>query len=371
MFLFFYIILCYCMVFNLIVFKMKQFCLSAFLLLAAFPSLGQQIEFSTNAPRIGDVLVKHATDFFVSAGDGQQALWDFSNVRPTGRKERTLFFIDRDSILCSADSKEVNRFSLTRDSLLLLGSESSRVYMEYTKPQLRMLYPLSYGYHAESPYEARGIYCKKDIIRQEGTVILEVDGEGSVINARGDTLNHVVKVHTIHTGSISMHSPMDSLAGDSARMKHQVTDRNQWFVRGYRYPLYETCSTTYYDGLEQVSNIRSAYVYMPEEQQYAPDEVNEEILDSLQNENKADEAFVVYNFSKTGQQVSLEVVPKNDVCITTFLYSSRAMVYGRRTQTVPAGVSHRTEYNISSLPRGEYVLYVNVNGKVISEKFTR
>lgn len=350
---------------------MKKLFLFFYCMLSVFPSLGQQVDFTRNSPRIGDVIVKQCTDFFVSVCDGQQALWDFSNILTTGKKEQTIFFLSKDSVLCSASSRGVIRFSLSEDSLLMLGYESPLIYMDYSKPQLQTIFPLSYGSRAERTYEGSGIYCKKDLIRQRGVVIQEVDGEGSIINAQGDTLNNVVKVHTILTSSLCMFSPIDTLSMDSMRTRHEVIDRNQWFVLGYRYPLYETSTTTYYDGLEQISNIKQAYVYNPEEQGNAPDKVNDDILERMQDGNNVDDVLIEYNFSKTDYLVTLDIIPQYDVTITTFLYSSRAMVYGKRSQMVSAGQSHQIMYDISSLPRGEYVLYVNVNGQVISEKFTK
>ena len=89
---------------------------------------------------------------------------------------------------------------------------------------------------------------------------MEADAEGKIINCEGDTLNNVIRVHTTRLNSISMHTLSDTLLADTSHIKLEIEERYEWYVKGYRYPMYETTSICFYDNMTPVSYIHKAYL---------------------------------------------------------------------------------------------------------------
>lgn len=329
---------------------------------------GQAIEYRTNAPRIGDVIKKKQVEFFNSGNEGKDVVWDFSGLKSTGEKEQTEFLLDKDSVLCSVDSKMICRYYLTEDTLQLMGYENRLNKMVYTDPIILLTYPYAYGHNMTNVYDGTGMYCQRQVVKHRGTLIVEADAEGCIIDAEGDTLKNVVRVHSIRTSSLCMYAPTDTLFEDSSHIKQEIQETNQWYVRGYRYPMYETTSTAYYDNMEPVSCILSAYMYSPEEQSNAEDMENDQILEDIEREKAMEQDIIHYNVSNTGTSIVLGYSLDADANVSTLVCNSRGMVYGRKNAHQAAGTDYQMAFDTTSLPKGDYVIYINVNGKVYNEK---
>lgn len=333
-------------------------------------SYGQTISYATNAPRCGDVIMKKPLAFFSSSNEGQGVLWNFSDIVADGNeKEKTEYYYDEDSVLCGLDSRMVQKLQLSDDSLKLVGYETNLEKMDYTEPLVMLAYPFSYGYTIDNNYEGIGTYCQTLVMKNSGSQFVEADAEGRIVTAEGDTLNHVIRLHTIRTSSVGIYSKEDTLFSDTTFIKQEIKEINQWFVRGYRYPLYETFSTAYYDHMDHVSTILSAYMYSTDEQDVLEDEVNEEIQKEIEMENLATKDIIHYVISNDGSRLSLDYSLDVDASINALICNVRGMVYGRRSNHYPAGSGYNMSFDISSLPKDQYVLYLNVNGKVYNEKF--
>lgn len=332
-------------------------------------SYGQTISYATNAPRRGDVIMKETIDFFSTSNKGNGVLWDFSDIAVAGNKEKMEYYWDEDSILCSLDSRMVQKFQLSDDTLKLVGYETTLEKMDYTEPLVMVTYPFSYGCTIDNNYEGVGSYCQSLVMKNTGSQFVEVDAEGRLVTAEGDTLDHVIRLHTIRTSSVGMYSQDDTLFVDTTFIKQEISEQNQWFVRGYRYPLYETSSTAYYDHRELVSAIQSAYMYSTDEQDVLEDEINEEIKKEIEKEIQAAKDIIHYSVSNNGLQLSLEYSLDDDANINVLICNVRGMVYGRKSECHSAGSGYDMSFDISSLPKDQYILYLNVNGKVYNVKY--
>ena len=205
-------------------------------------------------------------------------------------------------------------------------------------------------------------------MKSSGSQFVEADAEGRVVTVEGDTLNHVIRLHTIRTSSVGMYSMEDTLFSDTTFIKQEIKEINQWFVRGYRYPLYETTSTAYYDHMELVSTILSAYIYSMDEQCVLEDEVNEEIQKEIEKENQAVKDIFHYEIFNDGSRLSIDYSIDVDASVNVLICNVRGMVYGRRSDHNIAGSGYNMSFDISSMPKDKYILYLNVNGKVYNEK---
>lgn len=348
---------------------MKRLLMIALCSFAIISIYGQSIGYITNAPRCGDVLQRRQVGFFDSGNGGNNVVWDFRDIDTDGEIEQTEFYYGADSLLQSANSSIICRYHLTSDSLMLTGYESPLEYMEYTIPIPLVAYPYSYGYTMTNNYEGRGTYCQQQNIRRRGTLIVEADAAGAIIAAEGDTLRNAIRLHAIRTSSVCMYAQSDTLFADSTNMKQEIQETNQWYVPGYRYPLYETVSTSYYDDMTPVSCIQTAYLYSPEEQGQLDDEENRKILEDIEKEHVAEADIIHYHVSNNGTTLELDYSLDAEANINAIVCNSLGMVYGRQKAHQAEGTDYRLSFDITSLPRGEYVLYINVNDKVYNEKF--
>ena len=348
----------------------KTFCLLVGMTMALYTH-GQTIGHETNAPRCGDSYTLRQLDYFSPGNEGKDVVWDFSELKSTGRKVQKEYFLSTDSVLSCVDGESLSRYSLTDDTLYCLGYDTRLKHMDYTQPMTMMTYPFSYGYSITNPYGGTGDYCKRLILKNGGTLMVEADAEGVIINQEGDTLKNVLRVHTTRLNSVSMHALSDTLMSDTSRMKQEIEERYAWYVRGYRYPMYETSSICFYDNMTPVYCIQKAKHYCADDMSEMSDSINEEILATDSIANVAEQDIIHYTIKNDGCTLTMDYSLDADASINALVSNSRGMLYGRRSTRQPAGTDYQMDFEIVSLPKGEYVLYVNVNGKVYNEKFRK
>ena len=334
-------------------------------------SYGQTIDMATNAPRCGDGYVVRQMEYFAQGDEGKNVLWDFSELKSLDKKSRREYFLSRDSILTGVDEECARKYELTGDSLRCLGYDTRLKHMEYSEPMTLMTYPFGYGYNITNTYHGKGDYCKRLLLRNGGTLMVEADAEGSIVYNEGDTLKNVLRVHTTRLNSVSLHAQTDTLMEDTSRMKQEIEEHYAWYVRGYRYPMYETSSITFYDNMTPVSCIQKAYRYLPEDLVEMEDSVNSEILAQDSLSMVAEQDIIHYTIKNDGYNLTMDYTLDADACINALICNSRGMLYGRKSVKQPAGSDYQLTFDIMSLPQGEYVLYINVNGKVYNEKFKK
>ena len=59
----------------------------------------------------------------------------------------------------------------------------------------------------------------------------------------------------------------------------------------------------------------------------------------------------------------------SELVVTVLVADIMGMLYERREETHVAGEGYSLDIDCSRLRRGQYILYINVNGEVTSEKF--
>lgn len=343
------------------------------MLLFAVPfhvSAQTSITHECNGIRLGDRVEKQQMEYTNPGDSGEEKVWDFSEVRTVGTNASE-FFCDSDSVvICELEPTRINKYSFRTDSLLLVGYETPLTKVDYSYPINVFAYPFSYGQSFTAPYYGKGKYCKTNAVELEGVTDVEADGTGTLILSESDTLRNAIRVHSIRTGSVAMHLEGDTTAVARSRMKQEIEERYQWYARGYRYPLFETVSTSYYDDMELVSCIQTAYLYSPDKQHLLTDELNESVqrADSLEEHSQTASDIIDYSVTLNGNTVSIDYSLTESATITALLCNHRGMTYRRTTTSNPAGEHYEMTLNCSGLEPDVYILYINVNGKVYNEK---
>lgn len=321
-----------------------------------------------NRIRIGDRFFKTQINYITPGNSGEDITWDFSNILQ--QKEYQIdFCCDSDSVVIFEFTPDrINKYSTDKNTLFLIGIENPLEKIDYTVPIKYLKYPFSYGDSFVSPYSGTGTYCKMHSIETSGNIDVEADGLGSLILSDEDTIPNVIRIHSIRSGAVFMHLENDSTDEAKSRIKQEIEERYQWYARGYRYPLLETVSTSYYKDMDLVSCIQKAYCYAPDSQRTLHDEQNDSIIriDSIANVQVAD--IFHYKVETIGNQVKLSYSLDEDANITIIVCNHRGMAYRRRSFAMPAGTGYEQSIDCSGLSPDTYILYINVNGKIYSEK---
>lgn len=330
-----------------------------------------QVSRLLNSPRCGDSYSLKQVDYFSPGNSGENVIWDFSWLNSTGDNYRKDFFLSVDSVLSCADDECVMKYSLMYDTLFCLGYDTPLKHVEYTEPMKIITYPFQYGSSISNTYSGIGDYCKRLILKNGGTLIVDADAEGMIINNYGDTLYNVIRVHTTRLNSVSMHIPSDTLLEDTSRMKQEIEEHYAWYVSGYRYPMYETSSVCFYDNMTPISCIQKAYYYCADDLEELSDPVNEEILQNGSISNSAERDIIHYTIRIDGNTLTMDYSLDADASINALISNSMGILYGRRSTIQHAGANYQMLFDIVTLPKGEYVFYINVNGKVYNKKFSK
>lgn len=327
-----------------------------------------QITHEHNGMRAGDVLKRQQVNYIPSGDNGENLVWNISELTDIG--DYTVeYCCDSDStVVYEIIPTAINKYTMSGDTLFCIGYETPLKKMQYSRPVLNIVYPSFFRQYAEANYEGHGTYCQTHATESFGTVSMEADATGSLIVSEEDTLDNVIRVHSIKTGAIGMASE-DSTGVDSMNFKQEIEDRYLWYARGYRYPVFETVSTSYYDNMDFVSCIQEAYIYMPDRQRQLSDEVNDEILREDSLSAAAERDIIHYALDYSGNTLSLSYDLDEDAVINTLICNKMGMLFQRKNEKKAAGTDYQMQFDCSGLRPDDYILYINVNGKVYSEKF--
>ena len=350
-------------------FILRKYLSLVFLLSFLMQAKGQnQITIEANSPRIGDSLIRHEMEYTCPGDGGEDAIWDFTNSHLTGKRYEDIVFCDSDSTtLRSVEVNAIYSYTICSDSLLLIRYETPQTMLEFDDPLLMTLYPSVMGIRFDDSYSAQGLYSGRLPISAGGMVSVEADGEGMLILNNGDTLRNVLRLHSIRTGYMD-YSPLESQGtGQGPAMQQEIEEKHIWYARGYRYPVYETISRTYYYDLSPVSSRQTAYCRLPSDQRLLRDSINAEIVlqDSLALSSPPD--IFHYSVDVGSGMITVSYSLDSPATLNALLCSATGMVYRSWSATKPAGENMSFSFDCSNLVGGSYVLYINVNGMIYSE----
>lgn len=296
---------------------------------------------------------------------GEHLVWNFSSLADNAERRQT---VRVDTASCwevtVTEDRGIGRYILRNDSLLLMREESPLSQTAYTRPKLVMRFPLAYGDSIGSDYEAYGTYCGDHAFHTVGTLHTEADATGTLI-LWGDTLRDTLRLHSTDLSTTRM--DIDATALGTIPGRRQTEEHYYWFARGYRYPVVETVERTTHDGTSPVSSFRATYILPPNQQTILYDPVNEDIrhADSL---STLREDIIHYKAAADGGTLTVTYSLDAAAEVKALVCDAMGVVYKERTQNQPAGNGFTLTIDCGNLRHGQYILYLNVNELVYSEK---
>lgn len=317
-----------------------------------------------------DSLQKSKIRYFSPGKGGKDRVWDFS--RKLGSKESSLvmFYKDSTGVVSVVEPGKILYYRTTPDTLILFASESQLEKREYARKKVSKRFPLEYNDSIIKRFRCEGMYCGNHPFREVGTTTVKVDAQGSIVLAENDTIRNVRRVHTIDSYSICM--DIDSAALDTAKLTQVIDERYEWFLPESQYPIIEDVTSTTYLNMDAIGTTRYAYCNLPEDQvayYITPeDEGATDEIDSSFDEETAEPDIIHYKVSNNGGVINITYDLDAEATISTIVASHMGMTYRQRTWNQQAGQGYSTQIDCSGLRHGTYILYINVNGKIYSEK---
>lgn len=317
-----------------------------------------------------DSLIKSRIRYFSPGKGGRDKVWDFSKKLGSKESLQVKFMKDSTGVISVTEPGRINHYRTTPDTLILIGSESPLDKRKYAREKVSKLFPLEYGDSIIMPFRCEGMYCGDHPFREVGTTIVKVDANGSIILSENETIDNVRRVHTIDSYSICM--DIDSAALDTAKLTQIIDERYEWYLPNSQYPIIEDVTSTTYFNMDVIGTTRYAYCNFPEDQAafYVTPE-DEDTTDEQDNSFDADPQtpdVIHYSIETNGKVIQLTYDLDEDVSITTIVASHTGMLCLNRQWTQSAGQGYTQQIDCNGLRPGIYILYINVNGKVYSEK---
>jgi len=340
--------------------------------------------------RAGDEIVKQQVEYKDPGRSGENVLWDFGKLK-TQNDEYKLTYSGRNGKIAGTEHRTMYYYSLSGDSLFCHGFENPTTLMTDERPELLMKFPVKYGDSTFCCYNGNGRYCDRLKIGAMGTVTGKADAYGMMILPDGDTLKNVIRVHTVktiaeNTGPLFYHDladPVKTYVTDDSinyRLANDTVllgvETYRWYVKGYRYPVFETVKSITDRHGEERTFFDTAFYYPPQEHYYL--ENDPENLALLKEDADAETggpqntgpwAGLTYNFYPNPAVTNLEVemyLPRTAHVRMQLTNRPGQVVWSRDFGIWREGIN-TAQIFVSPFPTGEYVLNMWVEDYMIGE----
>lgn len=362
---------------------------------------------TSNLPRSGDRLRKQEVTYRSPGGKGTMVIWDFSELESKNENYGLRYvpsFFASDTIV-GIEHRTMYYYQLSGDTLSISGYENPTMHIRYQDPEAMLVFPFPYGRSFTTFFGGKGNYCNRLKVDVYGKSTVTADATGLMILPGGDTLRHVLRIHTcklafeqtstgITVGIDTVPLPIcyrDSvnLYLDNDSSYFQI-DTWRWYAEGYRYPVFESMNSAISKSGKKSIHYSTSFYYPPEEQYYGLNidsenqekryrmEVNEqpEVFSAdgsvvRNNMHRYEDEFILYAYNSNGQEISLNYTLKADSDVAIGLYDVQGRQYSAIQKIWQSGGSYQQQLSLEGLIRGEYLLRIAIDGRTYSEKILK
>ena len=101
------------------------------------------LEVCNNLPRHGDRLVKQQIAYEKPGSGGENIIWDFRDIIPVDEYYNLNYNVEgmHSDTIVGTENRTMYYYKLYSDSLLLLGYENPTTLLNYSKPELLLVFP--------------------------------------------------------------------------------------------------------------------------------------------------------------------------------------------------------------------------------------
>lgn len=325
-------------------------------------------------PRSGDMVTKQHYEFVEMAAD--TTLWDFSQAIETGKSHDMRWLTLGDTVLVRFERGAQSTYTVHGDSLLWRSQESPLIGMRDSIAPLVLYggFP-AIGDSLCSPCYFSGKYCGNNAVAFKGMHMTKTMAVGTLV-LPGDTIHDAILVREVTDGVMktSAHAMERAITDENGLLRHTVvTDR--WYAPDCRYEIAENVSSIYRAEGRTVQEENATFLCSRDAQQMALGKIEIPLNAPLQAKNKrnggnGDNGLTLsdrVSIHVTEGEISVTV--SGDSCgttaanaVTVILSDISGRVWASQAGSAESGC-FSTNINTSSLPSGNYVLYINTGNE--------
>ena len=327
-----------------------------------------------NAYRAGNELQKQQVVFRDPGSNGKNLIWDFRHLQVIDEEYKLRYFIPDSAymhLLCGVEHRTRYYYNQSKDSLWAIGFENATTFMEYTQPELRMIFPFTYGDTLRSNFEGTGEYGRRLTLGVKGFTRVEADAEGELI-LPDETVKKALRVRTLrHYRETTIRSSLNLSQGDFLQAEdntEMILDTYSWYAQGMRYPVFESIRTTVLRNGADTTVFQTSFYYPPIEQKA---QTNEENTETPNSGEWAEGAAAVFTEAVLLPNPVVDMLYINykltrDARIGFSLHSNAGVLMTQTAAMNKTEGYHQTPINMTGFMTGIYTLYVHVDDMVMS-----
>lgn len=296
-------------------------------------------------------------------------IWDFSHIEYTGQ-EKDVMIVDNDCLHTRVVNQDaIFDFSFCNDSIYLQRFQSALIKLDFGKTFGYVAFPLAVGDSLVSQLNGVGTYCQQNKVKLEGTSITKTIGRGSLILPSNDTLRNVLKIQKYINAKLKVCQD-SSKPGNKGVLDYKRTS-NEWYFNGCFFPILKAYDEIlcHRDGM--TLHNKTTYVASAEQTQIW-ESIKEGLPEGLSRSKESvanvySAPDIIYRVSTCGKNIKLDYSLSSASYLSFILSSSSGIVYKSESKFQDVG-EYQQDFSCIGLPSSEYILYINVNDKIYSEK---
>lgn len=325
----------------------------------------------SNSFRIGDSIRYDLVDidniYDISLNE---LVWDFSNLKYLGQEKEVCFIGGEIGNVRIIGQDVMLDFKLTTDSLFLSQIQSALVKIDFGDSFRYLCYPFRDKDSLGCVMDGQGIYSSKNKFRLKGKCKVKAVGQGKIILPDDESLSNTLLVKRSVIGDILPVKNNSELVHNVGRLHLKVEDY-EWYCQGYRYPVFKVLQASLKNGGREIMHREYACVANMDSFDMLGDVENEKLRAQQQGENVKDKkssALINYQVAMLRRQLYIDYSLSVESQLRFVLCNASGMLLKSVNLHQFVGNGYRQVIELGDLPRGEYVLYINVNDQKFSEK---
>ena len=299
-----------------------------------------------------------------------EPVWDFSNLKYLGQESKITLISGDSGNVRMIGLDEMLDFKQTTDSQFLSQIQTALVKIDFGDTFSYLRYPFSVKDSLVCVMDGQGIYSSKNKFRLKGKSKVKAMGLGKIILPDDESLSNTLLVKWSVSGDILPAKNNSELVHNVGKL-HLMVEDYEWFSKGYRYPVFKVLQASLKNGGQEIMHREYACVANMDSFEMLDDAENEKLRGQQQGENVKDKKsspLINYQVTMSGRQLHIAYSLTLDSQLRFVLSNTSGMILKSFNQHQSVGNGYRQVIELGDLPRGEYVLYINVNNQRLSEK---
>lgn len=346
---------------------MNERILMIFLFFICLPAWGQtELTTRANLMRGSDTVRYQSADFYVPVLS-EDGIWDLRPIKAYHSDHLVYFSSDSLSYLHKYEDRSRTSYLLDNDTLKQYQYEDRLMKITYADKKISMKFPLHVGDSLSSCFDGYGTYCGNHEVIVKGHVIIQAGNYGRLVLSDNDTLNNVLEIRTLTTTAMAM--DVSCPVFDATKLKQEIEEKYEWYCQGFRYPVYTSVQRTSYSNLEPVGCTQLAYRLLPGDISNIQDNYNDSIrIDKTAKDSQrlTSEEIFHYNVILNNNGINIDYTIDKDAMVLVLLADCRGILYKNSKYSIRGGDAGNISMGTSGLRPGQYILYINVNGRIYS-----